>query len=120
MTEADWATDAAAQLWCLPEHSDKEMDVAFGQSIAAALRKARADGPGWQTIDSAPRDGTRVLVFNGSCLIASWSDNPQVWGEHEGPCWTVYEVEDWFYSYHLVEPYNVPTHWQPLPPPPQA
>lgn len=44
MTEADWATDTAAQLWCLPEHSGKEMDVAFGQSIAAALRKARADG----------------------------------------------------------------------------
>ncbi len=27
----------AAQLWCEPKHSSKEMDVEFGQSIAAAL-----------------------------------------------------------------------------------
>jgi hypothetical protein len=40
----DWATDIAAQLWCKPAHSAKEMDVAFATDIAAALRKARADG----------------------------------------------------------------------------
>ena len=32
------ADEIAAQLWCLPQHSHKEMDVEFAQSIGAALR----------------------------------------------------------------------------------
>ena len=40
----DWAVEVAAQLWCKPEHGHKEMDVNFAMSIAAALRKAKADG----------------------------------------------------------------------------
>lgn len=33
----------AAQIWCEPQHSHKEMDVAFGLSIALALDAARAE-----------------------------------------------------------------------------
>lgn len=39
----DWASAIAAQLWCKPAHSAKEMDVAFAMDIAAAIRKARND-----------------------------------------------------------------------------
>ena len=31
----------AAQLWCLPQHSHKEMDVDFAESIAQALADER-------------------------------------------------------------------------------
>ena len=33
----------AAQIWCEPKHSSKEMDVDFAESIVATLRKAVAD-----------------------------------------------------------------------------
>lgn len=39
-----WAEHIAAQLWCRPEHEHKVMDCDFAASIAAALRKAKADG----------------------------------------------------------------------------
>lgn len=40
----DWADEIAAQLWCKPQHEQKTMDCDFAASIAAALRKAKADG----------------------------------------------------------------------------
>jgi hypothetical protein len=44
MTKPDKWTAVAAQLWCKPEHSKKEMDVDFAQSIAQALRDAEKAG----------------------------------------------------------------------------
>lgn len=41
---ADWADEIAAQLWTLPNHSGKVMDIEFAQSIATALRKAERKG----------------------------------------------------------------------------
>lgn len=37
MSNTDRYAERAAQLWCLPQHSHKEMDVTFAQSIAALL-----------------------------------------------------------------------------------
>jgi hypothetical protein len=37
----DWAQIIASQLWCLPQHSSKEMDCDFVESISAALRNER-------------------------------------------------------------------------------
>jgi hypothetical protein len=34
----------AAQLWCLPQHAHKEMDVEFAESIAHALADAERRG----------------------------------------------------------------------------
>jgi Lar family restriction alleviation protein len=63
----------------------------------AALTAALAQpGEDWRTIDSAPRDGTRVL------------------GCH--PNWTAPMTVQWSGdSWRLACP---PTHWMPLPPPP--
>lgn len=38
--ECNWATIIASQIWCKPQHSNKEMDVAFANDIAIALREA--------------------------------------------------------------------------------
>ena len=35
----DKYSDKAAQLWCLPQHAHKEMDVDFAMSIAQVLRE---------------------------------------------------------------------------------
>ena len=49
--------------------------------------------PVWRRIESAPKDGTRFLVFfpSGHIAVAAWDE----WDE--------------------ISP---PTHWMPLPPPP--
>lgn len=61
-------------------------------------RPAAADENGWMPIESAPRDGTRVLTFD-----------PGFIGIHL----------DWFDRQDAVSGWlGEPTHWRPLPPPP--
>jgi hypothetical protein len=63
--------------------------------------------PGWRDISTAPRDGTRVLVYNVMT----------------GPYSSEYRDGEWpLVGWHKPIPngiwYPVPTLWQPLPPPP--
>lgn len=53
----------------------------------------------WRPIETAPKDGTTILVFhNGSMWTVLWSD-----------------VQEW----HDANDYGyTPTHWMPLPKPP--
>ena len=63
------------------------------------------DKPGWQPIESAPRDGTRVLAWTAYETVEIVS------ALGRGDSW------DWFTDDGLhVEV----THWQPLPAPPGA
>ncbi|HEU4635425.1 MAG TPA: DUF551 domain-containing protein [Edaphobacter sp.] len=74
----------------------------------------------WQPIETAPKDGTRVLVCYGSkprVIVAYWQSEPSLWEREDVPCWAVFEPEDPFYSVYLLDEYE-PTHWQPLPKPP--
>lgn len=68
----------------------------------------------WQPIETAPRDGTRILVTGGG-LAEAISD-----AEYDTTvgCWdTPYETLD--DRDNEPEGYNRPTHWMPLPAPPQ-
>jgi hypothetical protein len=62
----------------------------------------------WQTIKTAPRDGTDILVYAECfCLVVSWDDEAapsHPWITADGPS----------YSFGLF------THWMPLPTPPDA
>ena len=51
----------------------------------------------WQTIDTAPKDGTSILVNDGGNVIIAWWDGGWYSGAYEPPQAT--EV----------------THWMPLP-----
>jgi hypothetical protein len=61
--------------------------------------------PKWQPIDSAPKDGTRILIYEaeqgepGTVRVSCWRNDtiPAGWTGGEHP----------------------PTHWLPLPPPPE-
>lgn len=79
----------------------------------------------WLPIESAPKDGTEVLLFGRDCVTyGSWSEPSSiprlvyqdgfapehVWEEFE-PYWA--SADGGFTEEHP------PTHWQPLPPPPQ-
>ena len=64
----------------------------------------------WQPIETAPRDGSDVLLFRDRHppVVAGWFDNREEAG------WATYDnPEEW-----LHEGRNPFTHWMPLPAPP--
>ncbi len=54
----------------------------------------------WQTIETAPKDGTRILIFCGSHACTF--------------------VGQWIKGQWVGARYNTPTHWMPLPEPPMV
>lgn len=63
----------------------------------------------WQPIETAPKDGTAILVYAGQfCYCVEWVEEFDWWA-----------VED-----NKLGPFRLrgqaPTHWMPLPPPPKA
>lgn len=65
----------------------------------------------WQPIDTAPKDGTDVLLFNGHPRVGSWFDSWEYDSWHP----EAKETGGWImYGGRVIHP----THWQPLPEPP--
>lgn len=66
----------------------------------------------WQPIDTAPKDGTRVILFYGG---RDKSDEGQIYTASWCPYFNGWEADciDGFYG-------ATPTHWQPLPEPPNG
>jgi hypothetical protein len=72
----------------------------------------------WQPIETAPKDGTPILVWRkaGIVWLAYWNDSfLHVQSDQHMPAWVVFDCEDPWFS----ETYQSPTHWQPLPEPPK-
>ena len=71
----------------------------------------------WQAIESAPKDGTKVVLFG----TLPNDDRPRAcvswWCRtvNDGPAYTV----GWFFSVPGFCSNFVPTHWQALPEPPK-
>ena len=83
-------------------------------SGGAAAWSAHAPLPpvesGWMTMESAPKDGTTIIVFRPK--IKAYGNIPHVGTDYWGSTGT---RETWM----LSNDYSVPTHWRPLPPPPE-
>ena len=60
----------------------------------------------WQPIETAPMDGTRVLVFR------------MCWQESAAVCWFNRDTDEWIPVGGVM--FCEPTHWMPLPPAPAA
>ncbi len=62
----------------------------------------------WQTIETAPKDGTRVLAWypnGGYQIVLEWNERCARWDDgFDGPRWRDHEL----------------SHWMPLPEPPEA
>jgi hypothetical protein len=73
----------------------------------------------WKPIDSAPKDGTRVLLAtkSGWTSTGRWTEDAMIWEGEEHPHWIHFECDDFYYSVHLVDA-DEPTHWMRLPEPP--
>jgi hypothetical protein len=64
----------------------------------------------WQPIETAPKDGTEVLIFDANAKKGYVGDTPNVayWDDsREAGWWGSYETEQ-------TRPHT-PTHWMPLP-----
>lgn len=99
--------------------------------ITRALQAEPTDSEpngGWMPIESAPRDGTRILFYDplSSGLIHSgnWEAEfePERWDKRKSRtiyrgAWTDHSVAS--FGYEELNEFN-PTHWQPLPAPPAA
>jgi hypothetical protein len=80
------------------------IEAAHPSPASSAVRRAQPAPGGWQPIETAPRDGTTVLLFSrdGSAADGYWLQA----GYNGCGAWI------WPYVY------KTPAHWQPLPEPP--
>ena len=65
----------------------------------------------WETIETAPKEGTKILAVNSSQIsVVHWhTDYP--WSEG---CWMIAEGTTSDYIQEVITLHN-PTHWMPLP-----
>lgn len=91
--------------------SDEGPGIGYKALYLAALEQGEAvrEGEGWQPIDSAPRDASYVLLWLGSvyreAVIRRWD----------------WRIERWVDRDETVETGPLlPTHWMPLPAPPEG
>lgn len=69
----------------------------------------------WQPIETAPKDGTEVLLFFVSDV--PWQASSKgicigFWGDDGSNAWYAFESDS--------NALGNPTHWMPLPPPPEG
>lgn len=101
-------TDGNGNFWVYPAQSVER--------IAAALRSAQ--GPQWQPIETAPRDGTRIMVANAhGAWMAEWRQVYVSGYQPENPWFSAMLNKD-----HIAREHRHvrPTHWMPLPAAPSA
>ena len=81
----DWADEQAMNICNMAmDNWAREPRSKIAKRIAVDLRKAKADGePQWQPIETAPKDGTRILVWSSGTgvypAIAAWCQG-SYWG----------------------------------------
>lgn len=82
----------------------------------------------WQPIDTAPKDGTKILIWDGKGQFAAWWDPTfeDDAAKNEACDWEKsHYIGAWtdgcVLSFGYEETYSYePTHWMPLPPPPTS
>jgi hypothetical protein len=65
----------------------------------------------WQPMETAPQDGTMILLFPSS----EWTEDTD--GDYEVTYWDA-DLGGWYQHQH-PDDYDGPTHWMPLPAPPK-
>jgi hypothetical protein len=89
---------------------------AFGNLIGTIRRVLAELSPQWLPIETAPKDGSAILVFPGvwsgiPCGIAGWDEDQ--YAKKPRPYWRRIDV----LGRTSLSRDNPPTHWMPLPDP---
>ncbi len=71
------------------------------EAQAALSSITLADLMPWQPIETAPKDGTQILILRGHILQVRWYKTTKEWGQR------YWSIPKWFEEQ--------PTHWMPLP-----
>ena len=66
----------------------------------------------WKPIETAPKDGTSILIWRHGIAIGRW--NSDQWAKSPRPYWA---GTDEALRGRLWARANIPTHWQPIKPP---
>ena len=127
------AYGAADPEW-LPPAGDVQLMEDYAAFTSASTDTKSAPESGWRPIETAPKDGTEVLLWREDCGVMigcytspdaflSQQEIDRTCREHpeESDDWLF--QEDWFGGSWQeggwrLEGSEVPTHWMPLPPPP--
>lgn len=116
MTDSGWteADQARADLI-----ADIACEVSENEDLVAMVLDAY-DARQWRPIESAPKDGTRVMLCRPRAgndvriVFGSWDADP--YAQKPRPFWSDDQDRIWGRDHQRK---MVPTHWQPLPAPPQ-
>lgn len=128
------AADKVENLVCMSEatcsvfteNGRKEIHKCL-ETIRSCLEEIR-----WQPIETAPKDGTEILIWVDVATVPvvhiAWYRSKEEWetsGQYCGGWETLEEWEGWWsyttgsVSQEKLEDFKSPTHWMPLPKPPQ-
>ena len=114
--------------------SKAEHEEAAGMSLelmrpvrSLPMTKTRCEMERWQPIETAPKDtGNKIeyiLICEGNCVpdLVVWhgSRKPRVKPHDDGKAWVSDIPEGWFNVSGSRSRIMNPTHWMPLPAPPQ-
>jgi hypothetical protein len=115
--------DELAQIIRRVDGENKLGAGALAEAIRAALDSPpdHSEGEGWQSIETAPKDGTPILVGRGRVNLGDGTYKDGIVLEAQ---WDANEL-GWYFGGYVggwlkVDPEHPPTHWQPLPEPPHA
>lgn len=89
-----------------------ELDLYTAKVIEEAMK--------WQPIDTAPKDGKHILLYypeRNCCIRGAWLEATDGDWETGYKKWMEWQVDDELY---IGDEGYVPTHWMPLPTPPQG
>lgn len=103
----DTIESLAEELYTALYHRDP---LRWESVIRDHLTRARALGPEWQDISTAPKDGTSVLVYERGDICTAWFDEIAAWSNNR-------QKGRWMSSDEVFT--GAPSHWMPLPQPPK-
>jgi len=111
--------------------NDPERRHPFLRMTPTAWNTRKSDD-GWRTMESAPKDGTEVLVYKDVASVPvvhiAWYRSEEEWNESGQHCGGWDTLEEWlgWWSYtrnsvtqERLDGWAEPSHWRPLPSPPE-
>jgi len=111
VTASSLKTIAISKLKKERDEAEESNESLRNQNTALDEKLAELD---WQPIETAPRDGTAILIYDGIDYYVSWyafdsvfeTNKSWIFGKATGP-------------YNAYAEIDTPTHWMPLPEPPK-